>query len=393
MALVTGVSRRAGIGWAVADRLTRLGATVTTTGWRGHDEEMVWGADPATAPAPPFDHGEHDLEDPAVPADLVDDVVARHGALDVLVAVHARSSTQGLGAVTATELDRCWAVNVRSVVLLAQRFAEVHDPARPGGRMVWFTSGQHVAPMGGEIAYAATKGALHQLTRSLADVLVGRGIVANCINPGPVDTGWADAGTRATVATCSRRDDGPRPTRSRAWSSCWSATRVRRSSARWSTPRRASAADLRMRWARGSGHDPARRWRRSSSVVPRWSAPVASASMAPAATSNGVLDDQRVTMQHLDPTHAHCFAVQVDPRTCRRAQLENRCRGDIRVECHSYVSPRAGPVANMDSLHQLIHGRHGVVGPGVPAPCRKSSGDQRRGSGERLEVHETAKRS
>ena len=200
VALVTGVSRRAGIGWAVADRLTRLGATVTSTGWRGHDEEMVWGADPASAPAPPFDHGEHDLEDPAGPADLVDDVVARHGALDILVAVHARSSTQGLDAVTATELDRCWAVNVRSVVLLAQRFAEVHDPARPGGRMVWFTSGQHVAPMGGEIAYAATKGALHQLTRSLADVLVGRGIVANCINPGPVDTGWADAGTRATVA-------------------------------------------------------------------------------------------------------------------------------------------------------------------------------------------------
>ena len=44
-------------------------------------------------------------------------------------------------------------------------------PSRPGGRMLWFTSGQHIAPMGGEIAYAVTKGARHQMTRSIADVL------------------------------------------------------------------------------------------------------------------------------------------------------------------------------------------------------------------------------
>ena len=69
-----------------------------------------------------------------------------------------------------------------------------------GGRMLWFTSGQHLAPMGGEIAYAATKGALHQLTRSIADVLADRGIVANCINPGPVDTGWATGSTHDAVA-------------------------------------------------------------------------------------------------------------------------------------------------------------------------------------------------
>ena len=124
----------------------------------------------------------------------------RHGALDIVVAVHARSSVQGLAEVTAVELDRCWAANVRSVVLLAQRFARRHDPARPGGRMLWFTSGQHIAPMGDEIAYAVTKGALHQMTRSIADALVDAGIVANCINPGPVDTGWARPDVHDDVA-------------------------------------------------------------------------------------------------------------------------------------------------------------------------------------------------
>jgi NAD(P)-dependent dehydrogenase (short-subunit alcohol dehydrogenase family) len=46
VALVTGVSRRQGIGRAVADRLSTLGATVVATGWRPHDAEMVWGAEP-----------------------------------------------------------------------------------------------------------------------------------------------------------------------------------------------------------------------------------------------------------------------------------------------------------------------------------------------------------
>jgi 3-oxoacyl-[acyl-carrier protein] reductase len=203
VALVTGVSRRRGIGRAVADRLAALGATVVATGWRPHDAEMAWGADaePRGGAEPGgFAVEEHDLEDPEAPGRLVDAVVDRHGALDILVAVHARSSTQPLATVTAAELDRCWAANVRSIVLLAQRFAARHDPGRPGGRMLWFTSGQHLAPMGGEIAYAVTKGALHQMSRSIADVLIDRGIVANCLNPGPVDTGWATGATHDAVA-------------------------------------------------------------------------------------------------------------------------------------------------------------------------------------------------
>jgi 3-oxoacyl-[acyl-carrier protein] reductase len=107
------------------------------------------------------------------------------------VAAHARSSDQAFGEVTADELDRCWAANVRSIVLLAQRFARRHDPSRTGGRLLWFTSGQHRSPMHGELAYAVSKGALHQMTWSVADALADQGIVANCINPGPVDTGYA----------------------------------------------------------------------------------------------------------------------------------------------------------------------------------------------------------
>ena len=194
VALVTGVSRAIGIAAAVAGRLHGMGATVFATGWSPHDVEMPWGAgQPASLPS--IEVAEHDLAEPGVATALVDEVVDRHGRLDIVIAVHARSSEGGLAEVTEVELDQCWAANVRSIVMLAQRFAQVHEPSPadqpPIGRMVWFTSGQALSPMDGELAYAVSKGALHQMTGSVAHALVPARIVANCINPGPVDTGYA----------------------------------------------------------------------------------------------------------------------------------------------------------------------------------------------------------
>jgi 3-oxoacyl-[acyl-carrier protein] reductase len=87
-------------------------------------------------------------------------------------------------------LDAHWAVNTRSAILLAQAFAAQHD-GRPGGRVVFMTSGQDLGPMADEVAYAASKGALASITRTLADQLADRAITVNAVNPGPVDTGYA----------------------------------------------------------------------------------------------------------------------------------------------------------------------------------------------------------
>jgi 3-oxoacyl-[acyl-carrier protein] reductase len=202
-ALVTGVSRSIGIGWAIARRLHDRGAAVVATGWPDHDAEMPWGHAPIEDP--PFTVGEHDLADPAVPARLLDEAMDAIGRVDIVVATHARSSHTGLDEVTADELDRCWATNVRSIVLLAQRLAEIHRSApadrAPIGRLIWFTSGQNDGAMDGEIAYAVSKGALHQMTRSIDHALAGARVVANCINPGPVDTGYVDSETHRVVAS------------------------------------------------------------------------------------------------------------------------------------------------------------------------------------------------
>jgi 3-oxoacyl-[acyl-carrier protein] reductase len=209
VALVTGVSRRAGIGFAVARALLAAGADVLVHSWAPHDDGQPWGADPEGVEGvlaalggrgPRLDHVAADFADGAAPAAVVARAVETFGAVDILVANHARSSTQSLAEVTADELDQTFAVNARAGVLLAQAYAAAHDDARPGGRIVLFTSGQHLAPMTGEIPYALSKGAIQQITRTLADALADRGITVNAVNPGPVDTGWADAELTRTVA-------------------------------------------------------------------------------------------------------------------------------------------------------------------------------------------------
>jgi len=208
VALVTGVSRRNGIGHAIARRLLADGASVFLHSWAPHDAQHPWGADPDgvdalvadLAPADRVGHLALDFSDPDAPAAAVQAAIDRFGALDVVVANHARSSHGALEDVTAAELDATWAVNARASLLLVQAFAGAYDDARAGGRVVLFTSGQHLAPMPRELPYAVSKGAIHQMTPSLADHLAGRGITVNCVNPGPTDTGWAEPILQVEVA-------------------------------------------------------------------------------------------------------------------------------------------------------------------------------------------------
>ncbi|SDK88241.1 3-oxoacyl-[acyl-carrier protein] reductase [Actinopolyspora mzabensis] len=218
-AVVTGVSRRQGIGFAVARRLLSAGMRVCAQGWSPHDVELGLSGGAETASpefraelggsAETFSHVELDLAEPEAPAELLRQATERFGSVDTLVLAHARSSDFDLDALSATELDLCWAVNVRASLLLVREFARryrdgeheegEHGEGRREGRIVLFTSGQHLAPMSGEIPYAATKGTLHQLTPTLSDALVERGITVNCVNPGPTDTGWATEELTASV--------------------------------------------------------------------------------------------------------------------------------------------------------------------------------------------------
>ena len=193
-ALVTGVSRRIGIGYAVARRLLDDGVGVFIHGWAPHDDAQPWGGEPGGTEAVARDLGvpfvEADFADPAAPAHVVRAAREALGPLDILVVNHARSGHGRLAELTPDELDAFLHENVRASLLLVKEFAAQLADATRGGRVVLMTSGQHLGPMAREVAYAVSKGALQQATATLADELAPRGITVNTVNPGPTDTGY-----------------------------------------------------------------------------------------------------------------------------------------------------------------------------------------------------------
>ena len=210
--VITGASRRIGIGAALARRAVADGAAVLLHSWSPHDAEQPWGEDVGgvdalvgelRAAGGRVEHVARDLADPAAPSDVVAAAREAFGHVDAVVANHARSGSQDLEHLTAEELDLNAAVNVRGTLLLVQAFAAQHDDARDGGRVVLFTSGQYHGGMPGELPYVASKAALQGLTKSLAVHLAPRRITVNCIDPGPNDTGYADAAAHAAVAAAN----------------------------------------------------------------------------------------------------------------------------------------------------------------------------------------------
>ena len=219
VAVVTGVSRRAGIGFAVASRLAALGADLFVHSFAPFDAAQSWGADkegigPLLADLRGFggkaEHGEADFADPDAPQAVMAAAVQAFGHVDILVVNHAYSTLGTLEELSAAQIDAHLQVNVRGSLLLTQAFAARHD-GRAGGRVILMTSGQHLHPMPGELAYVASKGALHQLTASLAAHLAPRGITVNTVNPGATDTGYANEEMRQAVTAAAPMGRWGRP--------------------------------------------------------------------------------------------------------------------------------------------------------------------------------------
>lgn len=201
-ALITGVGRRRGIGAGIATGLAEDGWDLALSFWRPYDERLALAGawdDPAElaielrASGATVELVPADLEQPAAAQALVRAAADRLGPIDALVLSHCEGVDSGVLDTSVESFDRHYAVNVRASWLLIAAFAR--QLPLTGGSVVALTSDHTV----GNLPYGATKGALDRLVLASAHELSDRGLRANVINPGPIDTGWMDDRTRATV--------------------------------------------------------------------------------------------------------------------------------------------------------------------------------------------------
>ena len=120
--------------------------------------------------------------------DMVAQVVDDFGRLDILV--NNAGTTRfiahaDLDALTADIWDRIFAVNVKGAFFCTRAAAR----AMTEGRIINIGSVAGVNGSGSSIAYAASKAAIHTMTRSLARALAPR-ITVNAIAPGLIETRW-----------------------------------------------------------------------------------------------------------------------------------------------------------------------------------------------------------
>ena len=183
VALVTGGSR--GIGRAVALLLARAGADVALTFHTRADEAESAARDIQALGRRTYVGG-GDLADPEVVDRLLAGVRREFGRLDIFVANAGvwPSEEIALSDMPVARWRRTMAANLDSVFLSARAALGV---MRPGGRVVIVSSTAGQRGEAFHADYAATKGALIALTKSLA-VEYAPAIVVNCIAPGWVDT-------------------------------------------------------------------------------------------------------------------------------------------------------------------------------------------------------------
>jgi 3-oxoacyl-[acyl-carrier protein] reductase len=204
VALVTGASRTAGLGGAIALDLAENGWDVALTYWRPYDERMSWGAEhdgvDRISEAIRDVGGrclgiEADLSMAGTPSEVLATAELSLGSVSALVLSHCESVDSDIRSTSVESFDRHMAVNARASWLLIREFAERYRSPFGRGRIVALTS-DHTAE---NLPYGASKGALDRIVLAAAAELDDLGITANVINPGPTDTGWMTDELRSLV--------------------------------------------------------------------------------------------------------------------------------------------------------------------------------------------------
>lgn len=191
VAFITGAA--GGMGSAIATAFRAAGATVVATDIAdAHD------------PGPGIEYLRYDVTSRADTDRVLDDVIARHGKVDLLVLCAGTIARTPLADSTDEEWDAMFSVNVRGVVNPARKLFPLMC-ANGFGKIL--AAGSIAAKNGGVSsgpAYVAAKSAVHGMIRWIAKAGGPHGVYANTLAPGPVETAmWAKVNAGASTPTAN----------------------------------------------------------------------------------------------------------------------------------------------------------------------------------------------
>lgn len=122
---------------------------------------------------------------------LIAAVVAKYGGLDVLINNAAILDTADFLDIREADWDRVVRVNLKGYFLCAQAVARQMVAQGRGGTIINMSSVNAVVAIPNVAAYVACKGAVNQLTKTMALALADKGIRVNGIGPGTILTDMA----------------------------------------------------------------------------------------------------------------------------------------------------------------------------------------------------------
>jgi 3-oxoacyl-[acyl-carrier protein] reductase len=195
-ALVTGAT--GGIGGAIAEALHAQGATVVLSGRQADKLEALKAKLGERALVQPCD-----LANKEQVAKLIDEAVKLVGGrLDILVNNAGLTRDNLFMVMKDEQWDEVIAVNLTSTFMLMRAASRHMMRSRSGyGRIINISSVSGILGNPGQGNYAASKAGMIGMTKSLAREVASRGVTANCIAPGFIETSMTEVLNEKQTAT------------------------------------------------------------------------------------------------------------------------------------------------------------------------------------------------
>lgn len=190
--VVTGAS--SGIGFSVATAMAQAGAA-TVVNFRSHEAAARDVVDNIRKGGGRAIAVQADVSKEADVTRLFDEAALAFGRVDVLVSNSGMQKDAPIGEMSLDDWKAVIDVNltgqflcIREAIRRFRRQPASSRPARNAGSIIAMSSVHEVIPWAGHVNYAASKGGLHMLVRSIAQEVAAEGIRVNAIAPGAIRT-------------------------------------------------------------------------------------------------------------------------------------------------------------------------------------------------------------